>query len=116
MAVNYTVCVDNEATTTSVDMSVATNNHSYSYTDSYGCDVLEVKRTATFTCSEPSDEAFTIYYTYLESKMVDFEVEYTDLTRTASVQMPAGVTTFTTDVLYTKRVICPYEFDGSAPR
>jgi len=116
MAVNYTVCVDNEATTTSVDMSVATNNHSYSYTDHLGCDVLEVLRTATFTCSVPSDEDFSIYYTYLESKMVDFEVEYTDLTRTASVTMPAGATTFTADVLYTKRVICSYETDGGMPR
>lgn len=116
MAVNYTVCVSNEASTTSVDMSVATNNHSYSYTDRFGCDVLDVKRTATFTCSVPSDEDFTIYYTYLETKMVEFETEYEDLIRTATITMPAGATTLTFDVLYTRRIICPVEVDGAAER
>lgn len=106
MAKQYTVCEDDAGKTVTIEMTVTGNDILTSYYDSHGCLINETLTEVIFeiTAGGSADESFHVWYKYKLESYEDGVLVYEssdppDGGILASETFPAGVTSFTTNIL-----------------
>lgn len=107
----YTVCDNGASVVVTVTGAFFGNTSTRTYSDG-DCTIVETSRGYTITASQAVDTAYTIWFTYKYTEIVD-GVSSGLLTRNTTVQMPANSTFIEFTLVTLEQYSCADTFSGS---
>ena len=115
MATLYKICVDGELATANITMTALGSTTTTIHTNLAGCEVRTTSQRYEFSASQPSDNAYRVFYQYWVDYKTDFEYTTQGLRQENWTTMSAGQTSAVITVPTYILTRCPNDSDPYAP-